>query len=138
MKSSKSHLSSVSSNDNHNLKRSLIFNTIRQTDYNQRKNGSSLEFNKTLSKVTQSFKKVPWSFASGDQFLRDGFSVILSNKKTQGYLVTDIGTRALGPDEAYIPTVTPNHPGPVTRSVFVIRKVDKADMFGSDNIIRYG
>jgi len=88
--------------------------------------------------VTQSFKKVPWSFASGDQYLRDGFSVIISNKKTKGYMVTDIGTRSLGPDEAYIPTVTLNHPGPVTRSIFVIRKVDKADMFGSDNIIRYG
>ena len=52
--------------------------------------------------------------------------------------MTDIGTRALGPDEAYIPTVTLNNPGPVTRSVFVISKVEKSDVFGSDNIIRYG
>lgn len=53
-------------------------------------------------------------------------------------MVADLGTKALGPDEAYIPTITSNHPGPITRSVFVIRKVEKADMFGSDDIIRYG
>lgn len=53
-------------------------------------------------------------------------------------MVADFGTKALGVDEAYIPTVTQQHPGPVTRSVFVIKKVDKADMFGSDDIIRYG
>ena len=88
--------------------------------------------------MTQSYKKVPWSFASGDQYLRDGFSVLITNKKTQGYMVADIGARALGADEAFQPTVTPNHPGPITRSMFVISKVEKADMFGSDNIIRYG
>ena len=103
-----------------------------------RKEASQLEFNKTLSKVSQSFKKVPWSFAGGEQYLRSGYSVIISNKKTQGYLVVDMGTKALGVDEAYIPTVTTNYPGPITRSVFVISKVEQADMFGSDNIIRYG
>ena len=28
--------------------------------------------------------------------------------------------------------------GPVTRSMFVIKKAEKVDMFGSDNIIRFG
>jgi hypothetical protein len=55
-----------------------------------------------------------------------------------GYMVANIGTKAMGLDEAYLPTCTPNHPGPVTRSMFVIKKVDKVDVFGSDNIIRYG
>lgn len=65
--------------------------------------------------------------------MRDGFSVLITNKKTQGYLVVDLGKRALGVDEAYVPSVTPQHPGPVSRSIFVIKKVDK-----SDGIVRYG
>ena len=52
--------------------------------------------------------------------------------------MADIGKRALGFDEAFTPTVAQQHPGPVTRSIFVIKKVDKVDVFGSDNIIRYG
>lgn len=64
--------------------------------------------------------------------------MIITNKKVQGYVVADLSTKALGIDEAYIPTTTTNHPGPVARSIFVIRKAEKADMFGSDDIIRYG
>lgn len=52
--------------------------------------------------------------------------------------MADLSTKALGVDEAYTPTATTNHPGPVTRSIFVIRKTEKADIFGSDEIIRYG
>lgn len=53
--------------------------------------------------------------------------MLITNKKTQGYMVVDIGTKALGVDEAYIPTVTSQHPGPITRSIFIIKKVDKVD-----------
>ena len=35
-------------------------------------------------------------------------------------------------------TTTKENPGPVTRSIFVIKKAEAFDMFGSDNIIRYG
>ena len=55
-----------------------------------------------------------------------------------GYMVADLGTKTLGLDESYLPTTTQNHPGPVTRSIFVLKKVDKVDVFGSDDIIRYG
>ena len=64
--------------------------------------------------------------------------MLITNKKTMGYLVADIGTKTLGSDESYLPTTTQNHPGPVTRSIFVLKKVDKVDVFGSDDIIRYG
>ena len=85
--------------------------------------------------MTHSFKKVPWTFApKEDQLLRDGFSLLITNKKTQGYLVVDLGKRALGLDEAYVPSVTPQHPGPVSRSIFVIKKVDKSE----GDLIRYG
>ena len=70
--------------------------------------------------------------------MHDGYSVLITNKKTQGYLVVDLGTRTLGIEEAFMPTVTTTHPGPVTRSIFVIKKVEKEDAFGNDDIIRYG
>ena len=41
-------------------------------------------------------------------------------------------------EESYLPTCTPQHPGPVSRSMFVFKKVDKMDVFGSDDIIRFG
>ena len=35
-------------------------------------------------------------------------------------------------------TTTKENPGPVSRSIFVIKKAEKFDIFGSDNVIRYG
>jgi hypothetical protein len=110
----------------------------RAKDYDQKKQTGSLEFNKTFTKVTQSFKKVPWTFPQADQYMRDGFSVMITNKKTKGYMVVDLGSKAQGFDEAFLPTVAQQHPGPISRSIFVIKKAEKADIFGSDNIIRYG
>jgi hypothetical protein len=115
---------------------SLLF--FRSKDYNGRKDRSGLEFHKTLSKITQSSKKVPWTYAGKDNYLRDGYQVLITNKKVQGYLVADLSTKALGIDEAYVPTTTTTHPGPASRSIFVIKKVEKSDIFGSDDIIRYG
>jgi len=59
-----------------------------------------LNFHKTLSKVETSYKKVPWSFST-DGLLRSGDSILIFNKKTNGYLVMDIGTRASGIEESY-------------------------------------
>jgi hypothetical protein len=53
-------------------------------------------------------------------------------------LVADIGKRTAGLEEAYIATTTPNHPGPVSRSIFVIKKAEKVDIFGNDDIVRFG
>jgi hypothetical protein len=50
----------------------------------------------------------------------------------------DIGTRASGLEESYQVTTTPQNPGPITRSVFVLKREEKVDLFGSDDIIRYG
>lgn len=103
-----------------------------------RKTNNTLEFNKTLTRVNQQQKKVPWTHAGKDQCLRNGYQVLITNKKVQGYMVADLSTKALGIDEAYIPTTTTQHPGPVSRSIFVIKKAEKSDIFGSDEIIRYG
>lgn len=60
------------------------------------------------------------------------------NKKTNGYLAMDIGDKVNNLDEAFMVTTTPQDIGPVTRSVFVLKKEEPMDVFGSDNIIRYG
>jgi len=90
-----------------------------------------------MSKYEKSYKKVPWTF-SRDGLLRSGDSLMLRNKKTNGFLVMDIGDKQLGVDEAYMLTTCKENPGPMTRSVFVIKRAEEVDIFGSDNIIRYG
>jgi hypothetical protein len=52
---------------------------------------------------------------------------MITNKKTQGYLVMDIGTRASGLEESYQITTTVQQPGPISRSIFVIRREEKVD-----------
>lgn len=47
---------------------------------------------------------------------------MITNKKTNGYLVVDIGDKASGLEEAYLVTTTAQAPGPITRSVFVIKR----------------
>lgn len=50
----------------------------------------------------------------------------------------DIGDKVAASEDAFMTTTTPKNPGPITRSVFAIKKVDEVDAFGSDSIIRYG
>ena len=94
-------------------------------------------FHKTLSKCEQSYKKVPWSY-SRDGRLRYGDSLMLTNKKTRGNLVIDIGDKVTGLDEAYMATTSAQPQDPITRSVFVIRKTEDMDIFGNDGLLRYG
>jgi hypothetical protein len=64
------------------------------------KNGT-LNFNTTLSKVQNSLKAVPWTF-SNDGLLRNGDSLLVKNKKVNGYLAADIGSKQAGVDNAFI------------------------------------
>ena len=63
---------------------------------------------------------------------------MFKNKKTQGHLVFNLNDKQPGLLESYMVTTTTANPGPVGRSIFCINKVDKKDIFGSDDIIRYG
>lgn len=85
----------------------------------------------------ESYKSVPWTYSS-DGFLNDGSSVMLKNKKTDGFLVFNMNDKQPGLAESYIVTTSKVNPGPVARSIFVIRKADRFDSFGSDVKIRYG
>jgi len=52
----------------------------------------------------------------------------------------DIGTRVPNVDEGYTVTSTGvgQNPGPMTRSIFRLTRVDDGDIFGSDEYLRYG
>lgn len=63
---------------------------------------------------------------------------MVMNKKTKGYVVVDIGDRTKGLDENYISTTSANNPGPITRSIFIIRKTGDEDLFQNDGVLRYG
>ena len=63
---------------------------------------------------------------------------MLKNKKTDGFLVFNMADKQPGLAESYIVTTSKVNPGPVARSIFIIRKADRFDPFGSDSKIRYG
>ena len=52
----------------------------------------------------------------------------------------DIGDKVPNVDESYQLTSTSRgqNPGPMTRSVYNLARVEQADMFGSDQYLRYG
>ena len=70
--------------------------------------------------------------------LRSGDSLMLKNKKTDGWLAMNTADRLPGVDERYNLTTIPETPGPVARAMFVVTRVEAQDMFGTDDIIRYG
>ena len=98
----------------------------------------SLPFNGTLSKIQHSYQQVPWTH-SKDGVLHCGDLVMLKNKKTGGCLVADLGVRQNNIDESYrLHTSKVHKEQPVSRNVYCVKKVDKCDVFGSDDIIRFG
>jgi hypothetical protein len=62
----------------------------------------------------------------------------MRNHCTKGQLAADIGVRQANMDEAYRLHTSTNHAGPVCRNTFQIVRVEKADLFGSDSVIRFG
>ena len=65
---------------------------------------------------------------------------MIQNAQTEGWMVMDIGDKVPNVEEAYQVTSTSRgqNPGPMTRSVFKLSKVDEVDLFGSDDYFRYG
>ena len=52
----------------------------------------------------------------------------------------DVGDKVPNVPEAYTITSTGEgqNPGPMTRSIFQLKRVDQVDIFGSDEFVRYG
>jgi hypothetical protein len=70
--------------------------------------------------------------------LRSGDSILLRNKKTNGHLAADLGVRQANIDESYRLNTSKANEGPVTRNVFTVERYEQADIFGTDNVIRFG
>ena len=110
---------------------------IKEIDYNDKRAQGSNTFGKTLNQVNLSYKNVPWTY-SPDRILRSGDTLMFKNKKTDGFLVFNTADKQSGILESFIVTTTKVNPGPVARSVFCVKRAEKVDIFGADNIIRYG
>ena len=65
---------------------------------------------------------------------------MVQNASTKGWLVVDTGDKCPNVGEAYSVTSTGEgqNPGPMTRSVFSLQRVDASDMFGADEFVRFG
>jgi len=65
---------------------------------------------------------------------------MIQNAQTEGWLVMDIGDRVPNVEESYNITSTSRgqNPGPMTRSIFQLCRVDQVDMFGDDEFLRFG
>lgn len=112
--------------------------SIQQANFQAKKTGGALPFNKTSQVHETHYKKVPWSF-SEDGLIRSGDCLMLRNKKTNGWLALNTNDRSPGTEERYVLTTTSDaNCGPVNRAVFKIIRCEESDMFGSDNIVRYG
>lgn len=63
---------------------------------------------------------------------------MMRNKAVEGHLVADTGVKQNNIDESYRINTSKIQKGPITRNVFVIKRVEKADIFGCDDVIRFG
>ena len=64
---------------------------------------------------------------------------MLKNKKTNGWLALNTNDKCPGADERYMLTTTSETTvGPANRAVFKIVRVEDMDIFGNDDIVRYG
>jgi len=63
---------------------------------------------------------------------------MLKNKLVDGVLVVDLGTKQNNIDESYRLNTSKIQNTPVTRNIYQLMRVEKEDIFGCDDIIRFG
>lgn len=65
---------------------------------------------------------------------------MMVNKKTNGFLVLNIGQKTECLEEQYAVTTTSKDMPPCARSVFHIQRVEDMDVFGgrADQVVKYG
>lgn len=115
-----------------------FLNVCRQTDYQAKMTNGQLPFNKTSAVHETAYKKVPWTH-SADGCIRSGDCLMFKNKKTNGWLAMNANDKLPGTEERYMCTTTADEGiGPANRAVFKITRVEESDIFGSDDIVRYG
>lgn len=63
---------------------------------------------------------------------------MMLNKKTEGYLVFDMGDKIITHDEAYANTTSKKANTACARNIFVLAKAEDTEEDYEDEIIRYG
>ena len=117
-----------------NWSEDIDFSQHGQRDYLDKKAKGKLIINQTQEKFAKAFQRVPHSYSHDGQ-IRFGDNIMLMCKQTNGFLVTDMGDKINGVDEAYACTTTSSNVGPCGRSVACVQKVEVGE---GDDIVRYG
>jgi len=121
-----------------NWNEDMELKTIKQNDYTQKQATGGLASAASGSVHETLYKKVPWTHAP-DGVIKSGDCLMIKNKKTTGWLALNTNDKCPGADERYMLTTTSeNQIGPANRAMFKITRVEDIDIFGSDDIIRYG
>jgi len=105
-------------------------------DFLKNKEKGSLQSSKLQQKIDTSLLKASLTF-SNDGLVHYGDHLMLLNKETDGFLVTDIYDPISGNDEAYN-CFTDKNATATSRSVFIIKKYIKEQDLFNDDIVRYG
>jgi len=105
-------------------------------DFLKRKEEGNLYSTKLQQKLDKSLLKVSLTY-SKDGLVHFGDHIMLLNKETDGFLVTDIYDPITGHDEAYNASTAKNV-SPCARSVFLLKKYTKEKDLFQDDIVRYG
>jgi len=105
-------------------------------DFLKNKEKGTLQSTKLQQKIDISLLKASLTF-SKDGVVHYGDHLMLLNKETDGFLVTDIYDLIPGNDEAYN-CYTDKNANPTARSVFIIKKYAKEQDLFQDDIVRYG
>lgn len=105
-------------------------------DYLKKKDGEKLSISLTEQKLSRSLTRAPLS-CSPDGQLHYGHKVMLWSKKTDGFLVIDMGDRIQSFEEAYAVTTSTRCTGPINRSVFVLVRAE-SDEEGDEGVVNYG
>lgn len=108
---------------------------IRFKDFLKRREGGQLVVHQIQQKLQKSLTQVGHSY-SPDGRLRFGDRIMLVNKQTNGFLVTDMGDKIAG-DQGVAVTASTNYNTPVARSVFILTRSSNDDGFPGD-ALHYG
>ena len=90
--------------------------------------------NKVQESYSKAYTRVPQTY-SEDGKLRFGDNIMMMNKRTNGFMVCDIGDPIISPDESYACTTTTKPTPPCGRSIIHLKKVNEEE---GDEIVHYG
>ena len=98
------------------------------------KDKAKLIINKVQENFSKAYTRVPQTY-SEDGTLKFGDNIMMMNKRTNGFMVMDIGDPIVSPDESYACTTTTKATPPCGRSILYLKKVNEAE---GDEVVHYG